>query len=133
VLVDAPPAATDAPVVRRLRAAGAVIVAKTMVEFAFSGIGTNPHYGTPGNPADRTRPRGSTSGGAVAVADGMCEIAIGSDTGGSTRIPAALCGVVGFKPTKRRVPTEGRSLSLTRWTRLGRSRRASPPAQPPMR
>jgi aspartyl-tRNA(Asn)/glutamyl-tRNA(Gln) amidotransferase subunit A len=109
VLVDAPPAATDAPVVRRLRAAGAVIVAKTnMVEFAFSGIGTNPHYGTPGNPADRTRvPGGSTSGGAVAVADGMCEIAIGSDTGGSTRIPAALCGVVGFKPTKRRVPTEG--------------------------
>jgi aspartyl-tRNA(Asn)/glutamyl-tRNA(Gln) amidotransferase subunit A len=109
VLVDAPPAATDAPVVHRLRAAGAVIVAKTnMVEFAFSGIGTNPHYGTPGNPADRTRvPGGSTSGGAVAVADGMCEIAIGSDTGGSTRIPAALCGLVGFKPSKQRVPTEG--------------------------
>src|SRR5882672_9965748 len=95
VLADAPPASADAPVVRRLRAAGSVIVAKTnMVEFAFSGIGTNPHYGTPGNPADRTRvPGGSTSGGAVAVADGMCEIAIGSDTGGSTRIPAALCGV----------------------------------------
>jgi aspartyl-tRNA(Asn)/glutamyl-tRNA(Gln) amidotransferase subunit A len=109
VLVDAPPAATDAPVVHRLRAAGAVIVAKTnMVEFAFSGIGTNPHYGTPGNPADRMRvPGGSTSGGAVAVADGMCEIAIGSDTGGSTRIPAALCGLVGFKPSKQRVPTEG--------------------------
>jgi aspartyl-tRNA(Asn)/glutamyl-tRNA(Gln) amidotransferase subunit A len=79
-----------------------------MVEFAFSGIGTNPHYGTPGNPADRARvPGGSTSGGAVAVADGMCETAIGSDTGGSTRIPAALCGLVGYKPTKRRVPTEG--------------------------
>jgi len=109
VLVDAPPAASDAPVVHRLRAAGAVIVAKTnMVEFAFSGIGTNPHYGTPGNPADRTRvPGGSTSGGAVAVADGMCEIAIGSDTGGSTRIPAAFCGLVGFKPSKSRVPTEG--------------------------
>jgi aspartyl-tRNA(Asn)/glutamyl-tRNA(Gln) amidotransferase subunit A len=109
VLVDAPPAVTDAPVVHRLRAAGAVIVAKTnMVEFAFSGIGTNPHYGTPGNPADRTRvPGGSTSGGAVAVADGMCEIAIGSDTGGSTRIPAAFCGLVGFKPSKGRVPTEG--------------------------
>jgi len=109
VLVDAPPASIDAPVVRRLRAGGAVIVAKTnMVEFAFSGIGLNPHYGTPGNPADRTRvPGGSSSGAAVAVADGMCEIAIGTDTGGSTRIPAAFCGVVGYKPTKSRVPTEG--------------------------
>ena len=84
-------------------------MAKTnMVEFAFSGIGTNPHYGTPGNPADRARvPGGSTSGGAVAVADGMCEIAIGTDTGGSTRIPAAFCGLVGFKPSKWRVPTDG--------------------------
>jgi aspartyl-tRNA(Asn)/glutamyl-tRNA(Gln) amidotransferase subunit A len=109
VLADAPPASIDAPVVRRLRTAGAVIVAKTnMVEFAFSGIGLNPHYGTPGNPADRTRvPGGSSSGAAVAVADGMCEIAIGTDTGGSTRIPAAFCGVVGYKPTKSRVPTEG--------------------------
>jgi aspartyl-tRNA(Asn)/glutamyl-tRNA(Gln) amidotransferase subunit A len=103
------PAAADAPVVRRLRAAGAVIVAKTnMTEFAFSGVGLNPHYGTPGNPADRERvPGGSTSGGAVAVADGLCDIAIGTDTGGSTRIPAALCGIVGFKPSKRRVPTDG--------------------------
>ena len=109
VLIDAPPAAIDAPAVRRLRAGGAVIVAKTnMVEFAFSGIGVNPHYGTPGNPADRVRvPGGSSSGAAVAVADGMCEIAIGTDTGGSTRIPAAFCGVVGYKPTKSRVPTEG--------------------------
>jgi aspartyl-tRNA(Asn)/glutamyl-tRNA(Gln) amidotransferase subunit A len=109
VLADAPPAASDAPVVRRLRAAGAVIVAKTnMSEFAFSGIGTNPHHGTPGNPTDRARvPGGSTSGGAVAVADGMCEIAIGTDTGGSTRIPAAFCGLVGFKPSKKRVPTDG--------------------------
>jgi aspartyl-tRNA(Asn)/glutamyl-tRNA(Gln) amidotransferase subunit A len=109
VLVDAPPATSDATVVRRLRAGGAVIVAKTnMTEFAFSGIGVNPHYGTPGNPADRTRvPGGSSSGAAVAVADGMCEIAIGTDTGGSTRIPAALCGLVGYKPTKSRVPTEG--------------------------
>src|SRR4249920_948728 len=80
VLVDAPPAGADAPVVRRLRAPG-----------------LNPHYGTPGNPADRTRlPGGSSSGAAVAVADGMCEIAIGSDTGGSTCVPAALCGVVGY-------------------------------------
>jgi aspartyl-tRNA(Asn)/glutamyl-tRNA(Gln) amidotransferase subunit A len=79
-----------------------------MSEFAFTGLGINPHYGTPGNPADRTRiPGGSSSGAAVAAADGMCEIAIGSDTGGSVRVPAALCGIVGFKPSKQRVPTEG--------------------------
>jgi len=109
ILVSAAPAKADALVVRRLRAAGSVIIAKTnMVEFAFSGIGANPHYGTPGNPADRTRvPGGSTSGGVVAVADGMCEIAVGSDTGGSTRVPAALCGLVGYKPSKWRVPTDG--------------------------
>jgi aspartyl-tRNA(Asn)/glutamyl-tRNA(Gln) amidotransferase subunit A len=103
------PAVADAPVVRRLRQAGAVIAAKTnMTEYAFSGVGMNPHYGTPGNPADRSRiPGGSTSGGAVAVADGMCDIAIGTDTGGSTRIPAAMCGIVGFKPSAQRVPTEG--------------------------
>ncbi len=106
---ESKPASADAPVVRRLRAAGAVIVAKTnMTEFAFSGVGANPHYGTPGNPADPARvPGGSTSGGAVAVADGLCEIAIGTDTGGSTRIPAALCGIVGFKPSKYRIPTDG--------------------------
>ena len=94
---------------RRLRAAGAVIIAKTnMSEFAFSGVGANPHYGTPGNPADRARvPGGSSSGAAVAAADGMCQIAIGSDTGGSTRIPAGLCGIVGYKPSKWRVPTDG--------------------------
>ena len=103
------PAERDAPVVRRLRQAGAVIVAKTnMTEFAFSGIGANPHYGTPGNPADRKRaPGGSSSGGAVAVADGMCEITIGTDTGGSCRTPAAFCGIVGYKPSKQRIPTEG--------------------------
>src|SRR3984893_10296023 len=109
ILVNAPPAAVDAPVVRRLRKAGAVIVAKTnMTEFAFSGIGLNPHFGTPSNPADRARvPGGSSSGAAVAAADDMCEIAIGTDTGGSTRIPAALCGVVGFKPSRQRIPTAG--------------------------
>ncbi len=109
ILADAPPAKADAPVVRRLRAAGAVIVAKTnMSEFAFSGVGMNPHYGTPGNPADRACvPGGSSSGAAVSAADGMCEIAIGTDTGGSCRIPAAVCGVVGYKPSKQRVPTEG--------------------------
>jgi aspartyl-tRNA(Asn)/glutamyl-tRNA(Gln) amidotransferase subunit A len=109
VLVDSPPAKSDAPVVRRLRAAGSVIIAKTnMPEGAFSAFGANPHYGTPGNPADRTRvPGGSTSGGAVSVADEMCEIAIGSDTGASTRTPAAFCGIVGYRPSKGRVPTEG--------------------------
>jgi len=108
-LAHAPPAAQDAPVVRRLRTAGAVILAKTnMTEFAFSGLGLNPHYGTPGNPADRARISGGSScGAAVAVADAMCEIAIGTDTGGSTRIPAALCGIVGFKPSQWRVPTQG--------------------------
>jgi aspartyl-tRNA(Asn)/glutamyl-tRNA(Gln) amidotransferase subunit A len=99
----------DAPVVQRLRAAGAVIVGKTnMSEFAFTGLGINPHYGTPANPADRARvPGGSSSGAAVAVADGFCEIAIGSDTGGSVRIPASFCGITGFKPSRQRVPTEG--------------------------
>jgi aspartyl-tRNA(Asn)/glutamyl-tRNA(Gln) amidotransferase subunit A len=109
VAEEGKPATRDAPPVRALRAGGAVIVAKTnMTEFAFSGVGANPHYGTPGNPADRTRiPGGSTSGGAVAAADGMCEIAIGSDTGGSTRVPGALCGVVGFKPSRQRISTDG--------------------------
>src|SRR6478736_4741525 len=103
------PATASATVVKRLTAAGAVIVAKTnMSEFAYSGVGANPHFGTPGNPADRSRiPGGSTSGGAVAVGDDMCEIAIGSDTGGSTRIPASLCGIVGFKPTQKRIPLDG--------------------------
>jgi len=106
---EAKPAAADAAVVRRLRAGGAVIVAKTnMSEFAFSGVGANPHFGTPANPADRARvPGGSSAGAPVAVADGMCEIAIGTDTGGSVRIPAALCGLVGFKPSRQRVPTQG--------------------------
>lgn len=106
---SAQPAAADAPVITRLRAAGAVIVAKTnMTEFAFSGLGINPHFGTPGNPRDRRRiPGGSSSGAAVALADGVGELAIGTDTGGSTRIPAALCGLVGWKPTARRISTEG--------------------------
>ena len=108
-LDDAPPARQDAPVVARLRAAGAVIVGSTnMSEFAFSGVGFNPHYGTPGNPADRARvPGGSSSGAAVSVADGTAVVALGTDTGGSVRIPAAVCGLVGFKPTARRVPIDG--------------------------
>jgi aspartyl-tRNA(Asn)/glutamyl-tRNA(Gln) amidotransferase subunit A len=106
---EAAPAAADAVAVQRLRAAGAVIVAKTnMTEFAFSGIGANPHFGTPGNPRDRKRvPGGSSSGAPITVADGMSEIAIGTDTGGSVRVPAALCGLVGFKPSRQRVPTDG--------------------------
>lgn len=108
-LDDAPPAEEDAPVVARLRAAGAVIVGSTnMSEFAFSGVGFNPHYGTPGNPADRKRvPGGSSSGAAISVADRMAVAALGTDTGGSVRIPAAVCGIVGFKPTARRVPIDG--------------------------
>ncbi|GGF01915.1 amidase [Aliidongia dinghuensis] len=108
-LDDRPPAAADAPIVRRLRAAGAVIIGKTnMVEFAYSGLGLNPHYGTPGNPFDRARvPGGSSSGAGVSVADGMAAAAIGTDTGGSVRIPAAFCGLAGFKPTQRRVTREG--------------------------
>ncbi len=106
-----PAAAADAPVVQRLRAAGAVIVGKTnMTEFAFSGLGLNPHYGTPLNAWDRASgriPGGSSSGAAVSVTDGMAVAGIGSDTGGSVRIPAALCGLVGFKPTARRVPLQG--------------------------
>jgi aspartyl-tRNA(Asn)/glutamyl-tRNA(Gln) amidotransferase subunit A len=105
------PARTDAPVVARLRAAGAVFIGRTnMVEFAFGGVGLNPHYGTPKNPWDRKTgrvPGGSTSGGAVAQADGMCVMALGSDTRGSIRQPAALCGIAGFKPTARREPREG--------------------------
>lgn len=112
LVLDGAPAAThDAPVVQRLRKAGAAIIGKTnMTEFAFSGIGMNPHYGTPANPGDKEIariPGGSSSGAAVSVATGICVAAIGSDTGGSIRIPAALCGLVGFKSTARRVPTAG--------------------------
>ena len=111
VLRDAPPAVADAAIVARLRAAGAVIVGKTnMTEFAYSGLGINPHYGTPAAPFDRSTariPGGSSSGAGVSVADGMAVVAIGTDTGGSVRIPAAFCGLTGFKPTARRVPTIG--------------------------
>jgi aspartyl-tRNA(Asn)/glutamyl-tRNA(Gln) amidotransferase subunit A len=109
VLRDAPAAARDATVVARLRAAGAIIVGRTnMTEFAYSGLGINPHYGTPGNPADRERiPGGSSSGAGVGVADGMAVAAVGSDTGGSIRIPAAFCGLAGFKPSQARIPRDG--------------------------
>ena len=111
VLQDAPPAPSDAVAVGRLRAAGFVLVGRTnMTEFAFSGLGLNPHYGTPRNPWDRAAariPGGSSSGAAVSVTDAMAHAALGTDTGGSCRIPAALCGIVGFKPTASRVPRTG--------------------------
>ncbi|WP_159993757.1 amidase [Roseomonas sp. 18066] len=111
VLADAPPATSTAPVVARLQRAGFVVLGRTnMVEFAFSGLGVNPHHGTPRSPYDRATgrlPGGSSSGAAVAVADGMGLAGLGSDTGGSCRVPAALCGIVGYKPTAKRVPLEG--------------------------
>ncbi|WP_454854615.1 amidase [Rhizobium binxianense] len=111
VLADEKPAAADAPAVARLRRAGFVLIGRAnMSEFAFSGLGLNPHFGTPRNPRDSKTarvPGGSTSGGAVSVADGMAHATLGTDTGGSCRIPAAFTGIVGFKPTARRVPTTG--------------------------
>jgi aspartyl-tRNA(Asn)/glutamyl-tRNA(Gln) amidotransferase subunit A len=105
------PATADAAAIARLRAAGAAIIGKTnMTEFAFSGVGINPHYGTPRNPADTHAariPGGSSSGAAVSVALGLAVAGLGSDTGGSIRVPAALCGLVGFKSTQARVPLDG--------------------------
>ena len=105
------PASRDAPAIARLRAAGFVLVGRTnMTEFAFSGLGLNPHYGTPRNPYDRANgriPGGSSSGAAVSVTDGMSAAGLGTDTGGSCRTPAALCGTVGFKPTARRISRRG--------------------------
>jgi aspartyl-tRNA(Asn)/glutamyl-tRNA(Gln) amidotransferase subunit A len=111
VCAGEPPAVRDAVAVARLRTQGAAIVGKTnMTEFAFSGVGINPHYGTPRNPADAGTariPGGSSSGAAVSVALGLAVAGLGSDTGGSIRIPAALCGLVGFKGTQSRVPRTG--------------------------
>ena len=110
-LADAAPATSTAVAVARLQRAGFVVLGRTnMTEFAFSGLGVNPHSGTPASPWDRaTRrlPGGSSSGAAVATADGMGFAGLGSDTGGSCRIPAALCGIVGWKPTASRVPLAG--------------------------
>jgi aspartyl-tRNA(Asn)/glutamyl-tRNA(Gln) amidotransferase subunit A len=127
-LREAPPAAGDCPVVERLRRAGAIIIGRTnLTEFAYSALGINPHCGTPKNAFDRATgrvPGGSTSGGAISVTDGMAVVAIGTDTGGSVRIPAALNGLVGFKPTARRVPRDGvlpLSTSLDSVGPIGRS------------
>jgi aspartyl-tRNA(Asn)/glutamyl-tRNA(Gln) amidotransferase subunit A len=110
-LDDLAPAKADAPAVARLRRAGFIVIGRTnMTEFAYSGIGINPHYGTPKGAWNRGAghvPGGSSSGAAVSVVDGMAHGALGTDTGGSCRIPAAYNGIVGFKPTQRRVPLDG--------------------------
>ncbi len=111
VLDGRPPEDTTAPAIARLLDAGLIPIGRTnMTEFAYSGVGINPHYGTPLNPWDRTTgriPGGSSSGAAVSVTDGMAAAGIGTDTGGSCRIPAALTGITGWKPTAARVPREG--------------------------
>ena len=111
VLADSPPAVKDCAAVARLRTAGFIIIGRTnMTEFAYSGLGLNPHYGTPKNPYDRHSqriPGGSSSGGAISITDGMAAAALGTDTGGSCRIPAAMSGIVGLKPTAARIPTDG--------------------------
>ncbi|MGA7808105.1 amidase [Bradyrhizobium sp.] len=124
----AKPAEQDAPVVARLRRAGFVVIGRSnMTEFAFSGIGINPHYGTPKGAWNRSEghiPGGSSSGAAVSVVDGMAHGALGTDTGGSCRIPAAYNGIVGYKPTQRRIPLEGGvplSFSLDSYGPLARS------------
>jgi aspartyl-tRNA(Asn)/glutamyl-tRNA(Gln) amidotransferase subunit A len=110
-LEDSAAAEADAPVVARLRRAGFVVIGRTnMTEFAYSGIGINPHYGTPKSAWNRKAghvPGGSSSGAAVSIADRMAYGALGTDTGGSCRIPAAFNGIVGYKPTQRRVPLDG--------------------------
>jgi aspartyl-tRNA(Asn)/glutamyl-tRNA(Gln) amidotransferase subunit A len=111
LLREAAVAHEDAIVVQRLKNAGAIILGRTnMTEFAFSGLGLNPHYGTPVNPAfthERRIPGGSSSGAAVSVARGIVPVAVGTDTGGSVRIPAAFCGLVGFKPTANTISRDG--------------------------
>jgi aspartyl-tRNA(Asn)/glutamyl-tRNA(Gln) amidotransferase subunit A len=111
VLRDAAPALADAPAIAALKSAGMVVLGRTnMTEFAYSGVGLNPHYGTPRSEFDRKTgriPGGSSAGAAVAVADGMCALSIGTDTGGSCRIPAAYNGITGYKPSTGRVSTRG--------------------------
>lgn len=128
VLSNTEPAKADATAILRLRRAGFLIIGRTnMTEFAFSGLGLNPHFGTPRSVWNRTVghiPGGSSSGAAVSVADGLAHGAIGTDTGGSCRIPAAFNGIVGFKPTARRVPLAGTvplSTTLDSIGPLGRS------------
>ena len=111
VLAGARPASADAVAIARLKAQGFIVMGRTnMTEFAYSGVGLNPHYGTPRSPFDRQTgriPGGSSSGAAVSVADAMVSLGIGSDTGGSCRIPASYCGITGYKPSHGRVPLSG--------------------------
>lgn len=111
VLRGQSPASRDCAVVGRLRAVGFIPIGRTnMTEFAYSGLGLNPHYGTPLSPFERQRgraPGGSSSGAAISITEEMCYAALGTDTGGSCRIPAAFSGIVGFKPTARRIPVSG--------------------------
>src|SRR5437868_13910162 len=106
-LEDSAPADKDAPVVARLRRAGFIVIGRTnMTEFAYSGIGINPHYGTPKGVWQRSAghvPGGSSSGAAVSIADGMAYGALGTDTGGPCRIPAAYNGILGDKPMQPRL------------------------------
>lgn len=126
VLRDNAPAVRDAPTMQRLRRAGAILIGRTnMTEWAYGAVGANGHFGTPRCAWDRgvdggagRAPGGSTSGGAISVTDGMAAATIGSDTGGSVRIPAALNGLTGFKPTARRVPLEG-AYPLSRLDSIG--------------
>src|SRR5712672_2895596 len=127
-LEDSAPSEADAPVVARLRRAGFIVIGRTnMTEFAYSGIGINPHFGTPKGAWNRSEghvPGGSSSGAAVSIADRMAYGALGTDTGGSCRIPAAYNGIVGFKPTQRRVPLDGGvplSFTLDSFGPLGRT------------
>src|SRR5471030_2373768 len=125
---ESPPATADAPVVARLRRAGFIVIGRTnMTEFAYSGIGITPHFGTPKGAWQRSTghvPGGSSSGAAVSVVDGMAHGALGTDTGGSCRIPAAYNGIVGYKPTQKRIPLDGGvplSFSLDSFGPLARS------------
>lgn len=123
VLNDAAPAVTDASAIAALKSAGFVVMGRTnMTEFAYSGVGLNPHYGTPRSSYDRKTgriPGGSSAGAAVAVADQMCAVSIGTDTGGSCRIPAAYNGIVGYKPSTGRVSTQGAYPLSTRFDTVG--------------
>ena len=123
VLKDAAPAVTDALAIAALKSAGFVVMGRTnMTEFAYSGVGLNPHYGTPRSSYDRKTgriPGGSSAGAAVAVADQMCAVSIGTDTGGSCRIPAAYNSIVGYKPSTGRVSTQGAYPLSSRFDSVG--------------
>ena len=126
ILKEEAPATVDALAIARLKSYGFIVLGRTnMTEFAYSGVGLNPHYGTPLCVYDRATgriPGGSSSGAAVSVADAICAVGIGTDTGGSCRIPAAFNGIVGWKPTVGQVPTRGvYPLSTTSFGRSARS------------